>query len=137
MLNEEKIRIMTGIAIYEKKANKDLSLVTQYFKGDYISSRLIRSFILYTLSSVICVGIWFLYHMEELLDSINLTALMDSAKEIVILYAVGLLIYLFITYIIYFRRYDAASKQMKGYQIKLRRLENKYDTFSWQKDSRR
>ena len=137
MLNEEKIRIMTGIAMYEKKAGRDLSLAMRYFKGDYVSGRLIRSFILYTLSSVVCVGIWLIYRLEEILNSGDLTPILESAKEIGIFYVAGLLGYLLLTYIVYCRRYNLASRSMKAYQTKLRRLEKKYDAFSGQKDSRR
>ena len=56
MLNEEKIRLMTGIAMFEKEANKEIFPVTRYFKSDYISSRLIRSFLAYSFTCLIGVG---------------------------------------------------------------------------------
>ena len=45
MLNEEKIRIMTGIAMFEKKAGRDILPASRYFKSDYVGGRMIRSFI--------------------------------------------------------------------------------------------
>ena len=53
MLNEEKIRIMTGIAMFEKKAGRDILPASRYFKSDYVGGRMIRSFI-FTRFPVCC-----------------------------------------------------------------------------------
>ena len=50
MLNEEKIRLMTGIAMFEKKMMKESIPANRYFKSDYVGSHLIRSFIAYSLT---------------------------------------------------------------------------------------
>lgn len=135
MLNEEKIRLMTGIAMYEKKANKEIFPVTRYFKSDYVGVRMIRSFLMYTLTCAIILGMWILYQIEDILNTMDLTVLLSSAKTIVILYAAGLVIYLLIAYTVYSRRYDTASKSMKIYQAKLRRLEKKYGAAAGQKEN--
>lgn len=44
MLNEEKIRLMTEIAMFEKKKGKQVFPYHKYFKSDYIGSRIMRSF---------------------------------------------------------------------------------------------
>lgn len=40
MLNEEKIRLMTGIAMFEKKMMKESIPANRYFKSDYVGSHL-------------------------------------------------------------------------------------------------
>lgn len=42
MLNEEKIRLMTGISMFEKKMMKESIPANRYFKSDYVGSHLIR-----------------------------------------------------------------------------------------------
>ena len=123
MLNEEKIRIMTGIAMFEKKAGRDILPASRYFKSDYVGGRMIRSFIFYTFSSMLCLALWVLYQMEDIMSTMDVTALLASAKHVALFYAAGLLVYLAVTYWIYSRRYERASKGMKIYQAKLRRLE--------------
>lgn len=135
MLNEEKIRLMTGIAMYEKKANKEIFPVTRYFKSDYVGVHLIRSFLMYTVTCMIGLGMWVLYQIEDILNTMDLTVLLSSAKTIGVLYAVGLVIYLLFSYMIYSERYDTASKSMKIYQAKLRRLEKKYGAAAGQKEN--
>ena len=135
MLNEEKIKLMTGIAMFEKKAVKEVFPVNHYFKSDYISSHMIRSFIAYTLTCVLCLCLWLLYSIEDILNTLDPEALLATAKHMGFYYAAGLVIYLFITYWIYARRYDFASKSMKVYQAKLRRLEKKYEASSGHREN--
>ncbi|MBE5971113.1 MAG: hypothetical protein E7246_01135 [Lachnoclostridium sp.] len=133
MLNEDKIRLMTGIAMYEKQAEKDVFPVTRYFKSDYIGSHMIRSFITYTLTCLMFVGIWILYQIEDIFNTMDFSILFDSAKQIGMIYLIGLVFYLLVTAIVYSRRYDMASKSLKVYLAKLRRLEKKYTAPSGQK----
>lgn len=133
MLNEEKIRLMTGIAMYEKKAEKDVFPVTRYFKSDYVGSHMIRSFLIYTFLCVCLAGVWLLYQIENILNTMDISVLLESAKYIAVLYAAGLVLYLLITFIVYIKRYNRASKSLKVYQAKLRRLEKKYNSQAVQK----
>lgn len=135
MLNEEKIRLMTGIAMYEKKAEKETFPVTRYFKDDYIGVHLIRSFLAYTVISVCMTGVWLLYQIEDILNTMDISILIAAAKEIGILYLIGLAFYLAVTYSVYEKRYEKADKSMKIYLAKLRRLEKKYNSPSGQKQS--
>ena len=90
MLNEEKIRIMTGIAMFEKKAGRDILPASRYFKSDYVGGRMIRSFIFYTFSSMLCLALWVLYQMEDIMSTMDVTALLASAKHVALFYAAGL-----------------------------------------------
>ncbi len=135
MLNEEKIRLMTGIAMYEKKAEKDIFPVTRYFKSDYVGSHMIRSFITYTFTCLMFLAMWLLYQIEDIFNTMDFSILISSAKYIAVLYAIGLFVYLLITMIVYSKRYTMASKSLKIYQAKLRRLEKKYGAQSAQNGS--
>lgn len=48
MLNEEKVRYMTELAIFEKKEGKKIFPVNRYFKKDYVGGHMFRSFFGYT-----------------------------------------------------------------------------------------
>ena len=118
--------------MYEKQAEKDVFPVTRYFKSDYIGSHLIRSFITYTFTCLMFVAIWILYQIEDIFNSMDISILLFSAKYIGILYLIGLVLYLLVTLIVYSKRYNMASKSLKVYQAKLRRLEKNYTTPSVQ-----
>ena len=136
MLNEDKIRLMTGIAMYDKKAEKDIFPVSRYFKSDFISSHMIRSFLTYTFAFLIFLAVWILYQIEDIFNSMDITVLISSAKYIGILYAAGLFLYSLVTYLVYAKRYETASKSLRVYQAKLRRLEKKYSSQDGQSESK-
>ncbi len=135
MLNEEKIRLMTGIAMFEKKAEKESFPVNRYFKSDYVGSHMIRSFISYTITCILCFILWLLYQFEDILNTMDIEVLISWGRTIGIYYVAGLVIYLLITHRVYSRRYDAALKNMKIYQAKLRRLERRYEAQAASKES--
>ena len=135
MLNEEKIRLMTGIAMFEKKAVKETFPVNRYFKSDYVGSHMIRSFIVYTVAWVLCFALWLLYKFEDILNTMDPSVLVSSARTVGLYYLAGLALYLFITYRVYSRRYSEAVQNMKIYQAKLRRLERRYEAQAAPKES--
>ncbi len=126
MLDENKIRQMTGIAMFEKKSGRMIYPAGHQFKRDYVGSHMLRSFIMYTLAAVIVLGVWLLYMFEDLLEQLDIDALIVMGQKFVFFYAAGLVIYLFITWIVYSRRYDFAGKNLKMYQAKMRHLEKYY-----------
>ena len=97
MLNEEKIRLMTGIAMFEKKMMKESIPANRYFKSDYVGSHLIRSFIAYSLTVCLCLVLWVLYRFDDLLNVMAVDDLISLGVRLVFYYAAGLLAYLVVT----------------------------------------
>lgn len=79
MLNEDKIKLMTELALFEKKHASQMKTVNQYFKSDYISRNLLRGFISYTLCSILLFGMWVLFNVEVVLSSIGMDELKGLA----------------------------------------------------------
>ena len=127
MLSEEKIKIMTNLAMFEKHEGKRIFPISRYFKSDYVSSKLFRSFFSYTFSFLSCLLLWGLYYMERWLNTMDLEVLKATGIRIGFLYGIGLVIYLVISICIYMRRYEYASRGMKVYMAKLKRLDKRYE----------
>lgn len=127
MLNEEKIKLMTGIAMFEKKEGKKIFPLNRYFKSDYISSHLMAAFFGYTFCCCLAAVLWSLYHLEQLFNSLQVDMLLGLAKRFALLYAAGLLIYLLIAFFVYRRRYEYAKGGLRVYVAKLKRLEKRYE----------
>lgn len=128
MLSEEKIKIMTNLAAFEKNEGKKIFPVNKYFKSDYISSRMFRSFFAYTISFIMCGGLWALYHLEEWMNTMNMDQLLHLGIRAGVVYGIGLLIYFAVSFRVYARNYDFASRGMKVYLAKLKRLDKRYDS---------
>ncbi len=127
MLNEEKIKLMTGIAMFEKKHEKRYIWAKRHFKGDYISRYLFRSFFSFTICALLLIGVWVLYHLGELLQITNLNDLINYGVQGVLGYIIGLAFYLSITYLIYSKRYGMSKSSLRVYIAKLKRLEKRYE----------
>ncbi len=68
MLNEERIKLMTKLALYEQKEGKRDIPMSHYYKGDYVSYHMIRSSILATLGFLFCVAVWFAFHLSYFME---------------------------------------------------------------------
>lgn len=127
MLSEEKIKIMTSLAMFEKHQGKRIFPVNRYFKSDYISSGLFRSFFSYTLSFMLCLVLWGLYSMEWLLNTVDLRILYGAGVQIVKVYGGGLAVYMLISIFVYSKKYEYAKRGIKVYLAKLKRLDKRYE----------
>lgn len=127
MLSEEKIKIMTSLAMFEKHEGKRIFPINRYFKSDYISSKLFRSFFSYTLSFALCLILWVLYDLERWMNTMELKGLTSAGLRIGMIYLIVLVIYLGISIFVYMRRYEYASRGIKVYLAKLKRLDKRYE----------
>jgi len=126
MISEEKIKIMTNLAMFEKHEGKKILPAARYFKSDYISSKLFRSFFSYTLSFALCLSLWGLYHMEYWLNNLEPEKLTQAGIWIGTIYCAGLVVYLLISAYVYLKRYEYASRGVKVYLGKLKKLDKRY-----------
>ena len=127
MLNEEKIRLMTGIATFEKKEGKRIFPQNRYFKRDYISWHLFGAFFGYTVCCILAAVLWALYHAESLRDEIGTDLIFSLVRRFGLFYVAGLIPYLLLSAYIFRRRYEYAKGGMRVYVAKLRRLEKRYE----------
>lgn len=86
-----------------------------------------RSFFGYTFCYLLMLLLWILYKLDVLLGGMGIEELLKCGKNWGILYAGGLAFYLFVTWIVYSRRYDFASRSQTMYASRLRHLVKKYE----------
>ncbi|MFR5601140.1 MAG: hypothetical protein ACLTKI_01695 [Lachnospiraceae bacterium] len=127
MLNEDKIKLMTGIAMFEKKEGKRIVSANRYFKSDYVSTYLLRSFFTYSFSFILGAAVWVLYSVDTLFDMYDVDVLMSLGIRAAGIYLIGLAVYLLITSLVYSRRYDRANTKSKHYLVQLKRLNKRYE----------
>ena len=68
-----------------------------------------------------------LYKLDVLLGGMSIEELLECGRNWGILYVGGLAFYLFVTWIVYSKRYDYASRSQTMYASRLRHLVKKYD----------
>lgn len=127
VLNEEKLKLMTSIGMFEKKEGKKIFPVNHFFKSDYIGRHVLRSVLGFTFCWLLGTGLVVLYKAEDLLASLDFGKIEGMLGWYLWAYVLGLAVYLLITCAVYMERYEYASKGMKVYIAKLKRLEKRYE----------
>lgn len=127
MLNEERVKNMTRIAIYEKNQGKRQINMNKYYKMDYVSYHILLSFIYATIAFVMIGAALVLFGMESLLEQINTLDYMAIARNILILYGVWIGTFFLISFVVYNIRYEKMKPGLKDYYQKLKLLNEQYE----------
>ena len=127
MLNEDKIELMTGIAMFEKREGKQIAAAGKMFKSDFVGRHMLHAFLRFTAAYVLLFVVWAMYSVDRLLSTASLEELMRLGGTAGVWYGAGLALYLLITRAVYARRYDEANRALRADMAKLRRLKKRYE----------
>ena len=119
MINEEKVKIMDQLAVYEKQEGRKYLPVSKYYRSDYIGLALIKNFFLVTIGYGLILAVIAAYNVHKM-DLISLgVVVLGGYIGILVLYSV-------LTYIQYTVKYHKAKKSVKQYYTQLTKLEKIY-----------
>src|SRR5574344_767289 len=122
MLNEEKIKMMTKLALYEQGTGKKAIEANKYFKKDYVSMKMINTAFTITFAYILFVVLWFFFKVYYLMNKISNNDIFGMVRNIFILYFIVLLIYMLIAYVVYSMQYMKMQDMNKEYQENLKEL---------------
>ncbi len=126
MLSNEKIKWMTRAALYEKKEGKGSIRINRFRKGDYISWNMIKSILGITVGYALVILLYLLGISESMLDELTLPFVIDMATRFLFVYLVLLVFTGFVSFLIYYGRYQQAQKKMKMYAQYLKKISHIY-----------
>lgn len=127
MVNEERLRHMIKMARFDTKDGKRCKPMTQYARKDYVSMRLLGSFVTGTICYGLLLGLWCLYSTEEVLAMMNKLDLQGMAMTIVVPYLVFILLYLGATWIVFNVKYTGGRRKVKRYYSSLKKVNQMYE----------
>ena len=127
MLNENKVKMMTKMAIYEKNEGKKMLRTAKYFKGDYVSLAVLKSTIATTFAFIIVALMVVLCNTESIIRQINSMDYAALGKKIIVYYVLALIVYAFISGIYSAYQYDKTRSGIKKYVMRLNKLERFYN----------
>lgn len=123
MLNNEKIILMTKLSLYEQKNQKKEIKTSRYFKGDYMSMRMLSSFIYVTAGYLLCLMLWFMYSSARVISGLTTTGNFTALVVVLVLiYAVVTTVYMIFSYAFYSHRFRQIRKNLKEYNGDLKTL---------------
>ncbi|MBQ7925153.1 MAG: hypothetical protein IJ335_02550 [Lachnospiraceae bacterium] len=126
MLNEERVILMTKMASYEATDGKKHIKAGNFFRGDYLSIEVMKSLVYGTLAFALGFGLYVLYDFEVFMQDIYKMDLFVFIQNILIYYAVFIVIYGVVSYFIYSYRYKQARIHLKRYYQNLKKLSMLY-----------
>ena len=127
MLNEDRIILMTHMASYEENEGRRNVAIGSYFRGDYIGLQLLKSVISGTIAYALVVAMVIFYDFGTFMQDIYKTDLMELGKTLLFYYMGSLIVYLGISYAVYFHKYNQAKKSLKNYYNHLKQLSYLYE----------
>ena len=127
MLNEDRIILMTHMASYEENEGRRNVAIGSYFRGDYIGLQLLKSVISGTIAYALVVAMVIFYDFGTFMQDIYKTDLMELGKTLLFYYLGSLVVYLGISYAVYFHKYNQAKKSLKNYYNHLKQLSYLYE----------
>ena len=122
MLNDDKIKLMTKLSLYEHREGKKAFASGKYYRSDYISLGLVNSAIIGTLAFILILVCVAFVNLETLLTAITSIDIVMTGRVIIVIYLVYMIVYLSITYIIYRIKYDSFKEELKEYDNDLKAL---------------
>ncbi|MDD6844477.1 MAG: hypothetical protein PUE32_02795 [Clostridia bacterium] len=127
MLNENKVKMMTKMAIYEKNEGKKMLRTAKYFKGDYVSLAVLKSTIATTFAFIIVALMVVMCNTESIIRQINSMDYAALGKKIIVYYVLALIVYAVISGIYSAYQYDKTRSGIKKYVMRLNKLERFYN----------
>lgn len=127
MLNENKVKMMTKMAIYEKNEGKKMLKTARYFKGDFVAFAVLKSIIAATFAYIIMVIMYVMCNFESLIADINSINYTQMGKTLGIYYIAIIIVFSIIAGIVSAYQYEASRKGLKKYFSRLSKLERFYN----------
>lgn len=94
LLNENKVKMMTKMAIYEKNEGRRMLRTAKYFKGDYVAFGILKTLITTTFAFAIVAIMYVLCNAEDLLRILIQWIILRLERQLRFIISVCLLYFL-------------------------------------------
>ena len=118
---------MIKMAQFDTNDGKQCKPMSQYARKDYVSMRLLGSFVLGTICYGVLLGLWGLYSMDTLLAKMNSLDIQQTLIAVGLSYLVFLGVYMGATYVIFHRKYTQGRRKVKQYYNSLKKVNQMYE----------
>ena len=116
MLNNEKIILMTKLSLYEQKNQKKEIKTSKYFRGDYMSLKMLKSFLCITVAYLLCLVLWFMYKSDKVISSLTTTGRLTALIVMLVI------LYMIFSYAFFSHKFRNIRKHLKEYNGDLKTL---------------
>ena len=122
MVNLVRVKRMIALASYEKGAGRKDLAICRFYKGDYLTLRMIGTFFLTSAAYVLILGLLAAANLASLLENITKINFVVAGSELLIGYIVLEAVFLAVTFISGTAAYNRARRRVKKYSSSVKRL---------------
>ena len=122
MLNNDKIRIMTKLALYEQENGKNDIKISHFYKSDYIRYNILKTIVAVTVGIGLLLGLAGLYNMEYIISNATKINYRQLGISLLILYLLIIIGYVILTIAVTSIKYKKARKSLVKYNRNLKEL---------------
>lgn len=127
MLDENRVKLMTRLALYEQTEGKEDFKISEYYKSDYIGMHVICS-ILWVTVGYVCAGVLVvLAGLEDLMAKMSMGLLVTLLIGAVVGYFVTVIVFAVVTRHIYNKKHQDARQRVKLFNHDLIKLLKLYE----------
>ncbi len=136
MIDENKVRLMTKIAIYEKQECNGNLLISKYYKSDYVRYNVLKTLIAATIVFWSVIGAYVFIKFDDLLAKVSEVDYFDVMYKVLGMYVLFCFGFFFFAEIVYSYRYSMAKPGLIKYNVNLKKLIKLYGVNKKKKKSR-
>ncbi len=127
MLNNDRIRLMTKLALYEGKEGKEDIRLSKYYKMDYVRYEIIKSIICATIGYALILVLIVLYKSEYLIGKAVTLDYKGINTYVLVIYIMIIAVYGLSTAVIASMKYNKSRKKLGKYYKLLKHLNKLYN----------
>ncbi len=127
MVNEERVKQLYKVAIYEQQEEKVHKQTGKYYRSDYIGKEMLKSIFTGTIAYFFILVLMLVGKWENFLEMLEHFNLAKFLLPILLGYVVYMVLYMVATYVIYKTRYENSRKHLEEYEEELRILHQMYE----------
>ncbi|MDE6024631.1 MAG: hypothetical protein K2G45_04180 [Lachnospiraceae bacterium] len=122
MIDENRVKLMTKLAIYEKKEGHRAVPMSKYYKKDYVRYNVLKTWVAATVVYWSVFAAYIYMSFEDVLTKINELDYFDIMYKLLLGYAAFCVIYYLFSSMVYGYRYEKARKGLSVYNGNLKKL---------------
>lgn len=122
MVDENRVKLMTKLTIYEEKQMHKAIAMSKFYKRDYVRSNVLKTWVASTVVYWSVFAAYIYMHFEDVLAKINEFDYFDIMYKLLAGYVVFCAIYFVFSSLVYGYRYEKAKSGLAEYNGNLKRL---------------
>ena len=126
MVNEKKVRLMTQLALDEKRFYKDELDESGYFRSDYIRCNSLKLLLFYSISYLLIMGLVAMYYVDYLFTNVVQMDMQSMVWLAGCIYVGLLLIITLFCVLFYMTKYTNNRKRLRKYMMEIDKLQKFY-----------